>query len=273
MVIDHQTRLFGVMGNPIGHTLSPVMHNAAFAETGVNAVYLAFETTDAEGCLQGIRSFGMKGMSVTIPHKSSVIPHLDAVDETAKRIGAVNTIVNREGRLYGFNTDAIGALKALEDRMDLPGKTGLIIGAGGAARAIGFALKQKGVHVTIANRSTERGAHLARFLGCAFSPLDGIGGIHPDLLVQTTPVGMHPHIDACIVAPEFLEKGMIVMDIVYNPMETKLLALARSRGCLTISGLDMFINQGAEQFRLWTGLEPPVAVMSRAVEAALGINP
>jgi len=250
MVIDHQTRLFGVMGNPIGHTLSPVMHNAAFAETGVNAVYLAFETTDADGCLQGIRSFGMKGMSVTIPHKSSVIPHLDAVDETAKRIGAVNTIVNREGRLYGFNTDAIGALKALEDRMDLPGKTGLIIGAGGAARAIGFALKQKGVHVTIANRSTERGAHLARFLGCAFSPLDGIGGIHPDLLVQTTPVGMHPHIDA-----------------------TKLLALARSRGCLTISGLDMFINQGAEQFRLWTGLEPPVAVMSRAVEAALGINP
>ena len=273
MMIDQKTELFGVVGNPIGHSLSPTMHNAAFSARGKNAVYVAFDTGDIDGCIRGIRALGIRGVSVTIPHKSAVIPLLDEVDGLARRIGAVNTVVNDQGRLVGYNTDAKGALKALKEKIELPGKTCLIIGAGGAARAIGFILRDHGAHLSVSNRSAGRGENLALSLGCPFVPLKEAKGIQADLLIQTTPVGMYPHEDQCIIPHDVLKQGMVVMDIIYNPPETRLLKMAKARGCLAIDGLGMFIHQGAEQFRIWTGLEAPLSAMNRAVEKALrGIN-
>jgi shikimate dehydrogenase len=269
MIIDQHTDIYGVVGFPLSQTLSPIMQNTAFEVTEINAIYLAFETRDIEGCVKGMRSLGIKGMSVTLPYKSLVIPLLDQVDSLAKKIGAVNTIVNKDGHLVGYNTDAIGALKALEEKIELSGKTCLIIGAGGAARAIGFILKDNGVKVKIANRSPERGKELALSLACPFIFLDELGKSTADLLIHTTPVGMTPHEYQCVVPEHILKKGMVVMDIIYNPIKTRLLTMARVRGCLTINGLGMFIHQGAEQFRLWTGIDPPISAMKRSVKELL----
>jgi shikimate dehydrogenase len=269
MIIDQHTALYGVMGYPLGHSLSPAMHNAAFLARNLNAVYLAFETKDTPGCVRAMKAFGMKGMSVTLPHKSAVIPMLDKMDALAEKIGAVNTIVNEEGLLAGYNTDAKAALHALERKVELPGKTCLIIGAGGAARAIGFILKEHDACIAISNRSHERGKDLASRLGCPFVPLNKAEEIQADVLVQTTPVGMYPGHDESIISENGLRKGMVVMDIIYNPAETRMLKVARDKGCLTVSGLDMFILQGAEQFRLWTGLEAPIEDMSVAVNKTL----
>ena len=270
MIINQQTALYGVVGCPLAHSLSPAMHNAAFSTTGLNAVYLAFETSDIEGCVKSMKALDIKGLSVTIPYKSEVINLLDAVDPLAKRIGAVNTIVNHGGRLVGYNTDATGALKALEERIDLSGKTCLILGAGGAARAIGFALKDRGVHLTIANRTTRRGEKLADFLGCSFVPLLEIKSVRADVLIHATPAGTYPNIGHCVITQDAIHEKMVVMDIVYNPMETRLLRMAGSVNCLTIKGLGMFVHQGAEQFRLWTGFEAPFKHMKAAVEKILG---
>ena len=269
MTIDQHTRLYGVVGKPIGHSLGPAMHNAAFSEAGLDAVYLAFETEDMEGCIRGIRALGIKGMSVTLPFKSRVIPYLDEVDPLARRIGAVNTIINDNGRLAGYNTDALGAYKALNEKGVLPGKSCFVLGAGGAARAIGFILKEKGVDISVVNRSDERGKELARVLECPYIPIYRIGEHKADLLIQTTPVGMSPSIEECLVREPVLREGMVVMDIIYNPVETRLLKMAKARGCVTISGLSMFVYQGAEQFRLWTGINPPFGTMRRAAETAL----
>lgn len=265
-MIDQHTQLYGVVGKPIGHSLSPVMHNAAFLETGINAVYLALETSDIGDAVKGIKVLGIKGLSVTIPYKSDVIPLLDEVDDMALMIGAVNTIVNQDGLLKGYNTDATGALKALEDKVEISGKRCLIIGAGGAARAIGYILKEKGLDVIVANRSIERGESLCRDIGCEFIPLTGLEYQNADILINTTPVGMTPDTELCPVSEKLLNKGTAVMDIIYNPIETRLLKMAKSMDCVTINGLGMFIHQGAEQFRLWTGLEAPISVMKKAVE-------
>jgi shikimate dehydrogenase len=270
MKVDQHTKLYGVVGYPIGHSMSPVMQNAAFSAKGLNAVYLAFETKDIEGCLKGMKTLGISGMSVTIPHKSALISLLDDVDALAMKIGAVNTIINTGGRLVGYNTDAIGALKALEEKIDLTGKSCLLIGAGGAARAIGFGLKEKGVTISVANRSSDRGRELAALLDSPYMPLKNVGDNKADLLIQTTPVGMYPHVDRCPIHEHVLKGGMVVMDIIYNPIETRLLKMARRRGCRTIDGLSMFIHQGAEQFRLWTGLDAPISDMAHALKAALG---
>ena len=269
MLIDQNTNLFCVVGYPIGHSLSPIMHNTAFNIMNLNAVYLAFETEDIEDFVKGVRAFGVKGASVTIPHKTSVMKMLDELDETAIKIGAVNTIVNRSGILVGYNTDAIGAFKALEEKISINGKSCIIVGAGGAAKAIGYILKENGTDLKVANRSQKRGEELADLLSCPFIPLDKIEGVEADILVNTTPVGMFPEIAKCPVPENILKKGMVVMDIIYNPIKTKLLAAAESRSCCIIDGLSMFIKQGAEQFRLWTGLEPPLKEIKEAVTKVL----
>jgi len=266
---NQQAKIYGVLGNPIGHSLSPVMHNAAFKAAGVNALYAAFESSDLEGSIRGIRALGVCGMSVTIPFKTSVIPHLDELDSLAEKIGAVNTIVKQNGRLKGYNTDGLGAMKALEAKIDLAGKHCVLVGAGGAARGIGFMARERGMKLVVVNRSTERGQALADFLECAFILLERIGEIRANVLIQTTPVGMFPHENASPVPNDLFQKDMTVMDAIYNPLETRLLKSARAHGCATISGLEMFIHQGAEQFRLWTGLNPPVDVMRAAVKNAL----
>jgi len=269
MKVDQHTALYGVIGNPIRHSLSPALHNAAFSATGLNAVYLAFEPTDIEACIGGIAALGIKGASVTIPFKTSVIPNLNELDPLAERIGAVNTIVNTGGRLTGYNTDALGALKALEEEIELLGKRCILVGAGGAARAIGFILKEKGGILSVVNRSRNTGEGLARSLGCEFIPLRDIAAARGDLLIQATPCGMWPHVDQCPVPQQVLKQGMVVMDIVYDPSETRLLRMARARGCTTINGIRMLIHQGAEQFRLWTGIDPPLSIMNMAMQEAL----
>ncbi len=269
MKIDEETELYGVVGYPIRHSLSPTMHNAAFSATNINAVYLAFEVQDMAGCLKGMKALNMKGLSVTMPHKTTVIPLLDEVDDLAAKIGAVNTIVNRNGRLIGYNTDATGALKALEEKVDLKGKTGIIIGAGGAARAIGYILKDKGLDITVVNRSIERGRALAQALSCPFIPIAALEEISADILINTTPVGMMPHTEACIVTEQTLKKGMVIMDIIYHPLATRLITMAGAQGCLTVNGLTMFLYQGAEQFRIWTGREAPMDIMADAVKQVL----
>jgi shikimate dehydrogenase len=266
---NQPAKIYGVLGNPIGHSLSPVMHNAAFEAARVNALYGAFESSDLKGSIGGMRSLGIRGMSVTIPFKTSVIPYLDELDSLAEQIGAVNTIVNVKGRLKGYNTDGLGAMKALEAKIDLAGKRCVLVGAGGAARGIGFMAREKGMKLVVANRSMDRGLALADFLECPFIPLERIREIRASVLVQTTPVGMFPHENASPVPDNVFQKDMTVMDVIYNPLETRLLKSARARGCITISGLEMFVHQGAEQFRLWTGLGPHVELMRTAVKNAL----
>jgi len=269
MRIDQCTSLYGVIGYPVRHSLSPTIHNAAFTAKGINAVYLAFETVDIKDAMQAVRSLGIRGVSVTIPHKSAVIPFLDRLDPLAEKIGAVNTVVNQDGCLVGYNTDATGALRALERRVELKGKDCLILGAGGAARAIGYILKERGVRLTITNRTSFKGESLAERLGCSFIPWEKRGECKLDIVVQTTPIGMTPNIDDCPLPENAIKRSMTVMDIVYNPAHTKLIKIARAKGCLIVDGISMFIYQGAEQFRLWTGFRPPVRVMTKSLKDVL----
>ncbi len=267
--MDARTKLYGVMGFPLGHTLSPAMHNAAFSERDINAVYLAFETPDAEGAMSAMKALGILGMSVTLPHKKKVLPFLDEVDEIGRKTGAVNTVLNKGGSLKGFNTDGPAVVRALEERTSLSGKTCLIIGAGGAAWAAAFSLMDRGVRLIIANRTGERGEALASALSSPYMPLHEAERHRVDLVLQATPVGMAPREEISPVTEKIFREGMVVMDMVYNPLETEFLKAAGARGAVTVSGLSMFVHQGAEQFRLWTGLDAPLDVMRRAVHEAL----
>ncbi len=268
--IDTDTALYCLLGNPVVHSLGPVMHNRAFACSHLNAVYLAFRVTNLEAAVTGIRSLGIKGASITLPHKSRVMEFLDATDQTAANIGAVNTIINDSGRLVGKNSDTAGAMDALQEQTSIEDKRVLILGAGGAARAIGFGIHGSGGDVTITNRSAAKGKKLAADLGGTFLSFRDMPGGRFDILINTTPVGMHPGIDASPVPLELLKSEMVVMDIVYNPLETRLLKEASRIGCKTIDGLAMFVNQGARQFEWWTGEKAPVAVMKQAVRDCLG---
>jgi len=268
-MIDANTSLLGLIGNPVAHSLSPVMHNQAFAAIGYNGVYLAFRVSDPAAAIKGIKALNFKGVSVTLPHKVAVMEYLDEVDETAARIGAVNTIVNKQGRLIGYNTDCPGALDALRTRTTLQGKSVALIGAGGAARAIGFGLVAAGGRVTILNRSRTTGERLAADLKADFLPLNAWQPNRYEILINTTPVGMHPETDATPISKEDLSKDMVVMDIVYNPLKTRLLKEAAAKKCRTINGVVMFVFQGAHQFELWTGQKAPVDVMQNSVLEAL----
>ncbi len=265
MRIDPDTIVFGIIGYPLSHSLSPIMHNRAFEEKGINAIYLYFPCRFVEGVVSGMKALSIKGLSVTIPHKESICKYLDEIDPIARKIGAVNTLVNRDGRIIGYNTDAYGAIRAIKERTEVQGKDVLIIGAGGAARAIAFALKEEGANLFIANRSRERGERLSKDVKAEFFLLSQIPERRFDIIIQTTPVGMYPNVDEIPVSDKILKEGTVVMDIVYNPMETKFLKIAKERGCNVISGVDMFVYQGAKQFELWTGRDAPVELMRDTV--------
>ena len=266
---DARTALYAVLGRPVGHSLSPAMHNRAFGHLGLNAVYVAFETVDIGAALDGIRALGIRGASVTIPHKVAALASVDRLDEEARRIGALNTVVNRDGELAGYNTDGRGAVMALSQHLDPGGQEVALIGAGGAARAIGCALTAAGARVTIFNRGEDRGRGLARDLGVNFRPLDRFAAAGCQVLINATPVGMAPHTGRAPVEIAGLPESAVVMDIVYNPPETELLRQARRQGCTVIGGESMFVFQGALQFELWTGRRAPLAVMRQAVIDAL----
>lgn len=257
-MIDAQTELYGVIGNPVRHSLSPVIHNGAFQRLGWNAVYLAFEVKDLEEALRGIRGLGVRGVSVTIPFKTEVIPLLDKVEGLARKIGAVNTIVNRGGKLTGYNTDWNGALEALEEKVNLKGKKIVLLGAGGAARAIGFGLKERDCQLIVVNRSKKKGEGLSRELGCDYLPKPSLVRmkaveLEAEVIINATSLGMFPQDGETPFPKYLLKKGMVVMDIVYQPLQTKLLREAKERGCLTVNGLEMLMRQGAAQCEIWTG--------------------
>lgn len=262
-------QLFGVFGDPVGHSLSPAMHNRAFALTGYNGVYLPFRIREIAPAIAAMQTLDIKGVSITLPHKISAMAYMDSLDPLAEQIGAINTIVNSDSGLTGYNSDCIGALGALSRQVDINGKAIAIIGAGGAARAIGHGIVEAGGKVTIVNRSRKSGQSLAADLSSTFLPLSSAGRIGCDILINTTPVGMHPQTDAMPVSANVLHREMLVMDIVYTPLKTMLLKKAEQAGCATIDGLAMFVRQGAYQFELWTGLEAPVSDMRDTVRKIL----
>ena len=266
--ITAATKLCAIIGNPIGHTLSPLVHNAAFEHLGLDYVFLAFQVEHLQDAVKGIRALDFKGVSVTIPHKVAVMEYLDEIETVAGRIGAVNTVVNRAGRLIGYNTDWSGAIKALEDEMVLQGKTAVVLGAGGAARAISFGLKEKGAQPVILNRTVSRAEALAAELKCRFGGMELMEKLSFDLVINTTSVGMYPRVDGMPVKKELL-KDVLVFDTVYNPIKTRLIREAEEKGCPTIIGLKMFINQAALQFELWTGEKPPLGLMQQVASEVL----
>ncbi len=281
MNIDVHTQFCGIIGNPVEHSLSPAIHNAAFQKLGLNCVYLAWKVESIGDAIKGLRALGnFRGASVTIPHKVSAIPFLDELEPTARHIGAINTIVAEEGRLTGYNTDATGALRALrEGGVTLAGRHIILLGSGGAARAIAFALAAESgaSRLTILGVDDKERSALTRDLrnkttlavdddGLAEHTLDRtVPGAH--VLIHCTPIGMSPQTDATCVPASLLHPGLAVMDIVYNPRETRLLKEAKCAGCKTIPGLDMFLNQAVTQFELWTKRPAPVDVMRAVLES------
>ena len=263
------TALCGIVLHPAGHTRSPAMHNAAFRALGLDAVYVAFDVQPKglAAALAGARVLGIRQLAVSLPHKRAVLAHLDEVEPTARRIGAVNTVTRRDDRLCGANTDALGAVRALEREAPLEGARAVVLGAGGSARAVVFGLRERGAQVTVLNRTPERAEALARELGAAAAgPLTDLAGTPHDVLVNTTSVGLGSN--ASPVPAEALAPDSIVMDAVYEPERTRLLRDAESRGARTIPGKWMLVYQAAAQLSLWTGREAPLEVMVAAFDAA-----
>ncbi|MCD6207366.1 MAG: shikimate dehydrogenase [Methanosarcinales archaeon] len=276
----NRIKTFAVLGDPIGHSISPAMHNAAFEALGMPCEYRAFRVrlSDLRDAIHGARALGFGGLNLTIPLKEEALKYVDP-DPIAARIGAVNTI-DFASEITGHNTDGIGALRALDSAgVDIAGRNIVIIGAGGAARAIAFQFAYIGGMIVIANRTQERADRLARDVTIGLLELEkrpvvrsiGLAGLaseiaDAEILINATSVGMHPHPDATPVSSDLLHSGLTVFDIVYNPLRTKLLSDAELRGATVIDGVRMLVHQGAEAFRIWTGREPPADVM---LEAAL----
>ena len=281
MDINAHTQFCGVIGNPVEHSLSPAIHNAAFQKLGLNFVYLAFQVKAIGDAIKGFRALGnFRGASVTIPHKMAAVPFLDSIEPTARHIGAINTIVAAGGVLTGYNTDATGALRALrEGSVALKGRQVVMLGSGGAARAIAFALgAETGIdRLTILGIDGQERTALARDLQSKTGmtvhalPLDEgtLRKLLPDahVLIHCTPLGMSPKVHESSVPATVLHAGLTVMDIVYNPRDTRLLKEAKAAGCRVIPGLEMFLHQAAAQFELWTNQAAPTDVMRAVLEA------
>jgi shikimate dehydrogenase len=277
MGISGRTKVYGVIGDPIEHSLSPALQNAAFEAAGLDCVFLAFPVkAGAVGdALRGMRGLGVCGLNVTMPHKNAVIAYLNGVDETARFLGSVNTISNKSGKLCGFSTDGEGALRALkENGVELARKKVLVLGAGGAAKAIAFTLAREVGELVLFNRTPEK---LKTFTEALNEKLGKkvTGGLlstdalqenlaDADVLINATSVGMHPHAEQSLVDASWLRAGLTVMDIVYNPLETKLAKDAKAAGAKVVSGVEMLIYQGASSFEIWTGFRAPVEVMRKA---------
>lgn len=266
--ITRRTRVCGVIGDPIGHSLSPLLHNTAFHARKFDAVFVPFLVRNLKEFFGAMKGFGVAGLSVTIPHKETILGFLDGCDRLAERIGAVNTVVVRgDGRLYGYNTDYVGVLRSLERRLRVVGSRVLLYGAGGAARAAAFALAQAGSIVCLCARRPERARELARAVGGQVVGRADLAHEFFDAIVNCTPIGMHPRGGSPLKSAEL--NCRIVMDMVYRPRETELLRLARGKGIEIISGVEMFLAQGFAQYEIWTGERAPESAMRRAVVSSL----
>lgn len=267
--LDHATRLFGVAGNPISHSLSPLLHNTAFRREVVNAVMLPLKPRSLEDLLTVIRELPLAGVAVTMPFKEEVLPHLANMDALTAKIGACNTLrTGADGKLYGFNTDVAGVLRPLEKRLRLKGARVAVLGAGGAARAAVFGLVEQGAEVFVVNRTHEKAVALARQAKAKSLKHDAFVKQKFDVLINSTPCGMKGNKQTLPIAENELN-AKLVFDMVYNPIETPLLKLAHARGAAVISGLEMFVQQGARQFEIWTGKPAPESEMVRVVELEL----
>lgn len=287
MTPDTGTRLVGVMGWPIEHSLSPAMHNAALAEMGLNWVYLAFAVAPEHvgEAVRGVRGLGLVGLNVTIPHKQAVIEHLDEIDEFVAALGVANTIVRREdGRLEGHNTDGPGFIRSVEERgHTVAGMAVALLGAGGSARSVAYACARAGARaLAVLNRTPERAEEVAELVRAQAGlsavealPLTGAEAQEAvegaDLIVDCTSVGMYPHVNVEPAVPgAWLRPGQVVVDLTYNPLQTVLLRAATEAGAATVDGAGMLVHQGAISLQYWSGQDPPVDTMRRALLGALG---
>jgi len=276
-------QVFGVFGNPIAHSLSPAMHNAAFSALGMDCIYHAFRVKPEklEKAILGAEAMGFGGLNLTVPLKEAALK-FDCIkpDPLAEKIGAVNTVVFGEtGEIKGYNTDGLGAKQALQNSaVEIKGSKIVVAGAGGAARSIAFQLAADGAEITIVNRTEGRAIELAKDISAAALSgnvtgrgLSGLKDLLQDanILINTTTLGMHPNVDTAIATAEDLHSDLTVFDIVYSPLETRLLREAKASGAKTVSGVLMLVYQGAEAFKLWTGIEPPVELMKKTVLEAL----
>jgi 3-dehydroquinate dehydratase/shikimate dehydrogenase len=267
--LNLETRIFGVAGNPIAHSLSPLMHNTAFKREAVNAVLLPLKTRTVQDLLTLMLELPMAGAAVTMPLKQEVMPHLAGMDPLVKRIGACNTLrVGEDLKLYGYNTDVAGVIRPLERHLRLKGARIAVLGAGGAARAAVFGLVDQGAEVFVINRTHENAVALARAAKAKGLKHEQLAKQRFDAIINSTPCGMKDSKQPLPIAEDELNANL-VFDMVYNPLETPLLKLAKSRGLATISGLEMFVQQGARQFEIWTGKTPPEDEMRRVVEREL----
>ncbi|GAB6075989.1 shikimate dehydrogenase [Desulfurobacterium crinifex] len=280
MKLTGKTAVYGIIGHPVKHSLSPLMQTAAFKALGIDAVYVPFDV-DPENlgeAVNGLRALNVKGFNVTVPHKEGVIEYLDFVDEDAEFLGAVNTVKNEDGQLTGYNTDADGFLQSLiEEGIELEGKRITMFGAGGAARAVGYAVLKGGAKfLNVVNRNFSKGKVVGELLGKRGNVL-----VFPlrestvatllkdtDIVINTTSVGMKPD-DPPLFDYSLIPEGLTVVDIIYNPAETPLLKAAKEKGCKIVNGLGMLIHQGAIAFKIWTGKEAPVEVMKKILKEEL----
>ncbi len=277
--IDGDTKVFGLLGDPVAHSHSPLVHNAAFRKQKLNAVYIPFRVPPEllSDTLQEFDRLGIHGYSVTIPHKEEALAK-GTPDDGARDIGAANTLFKDDGFWKSTNTDYSAALEALQAVLDeqddesgrtLEGRRVLILGAGGVARAVGLALVRKGSAVVIANRGRDRGQNLASELGCQYINWENRGSEHAEVVINCTSVGMHPKVDETPYDEHWMRDGAIAFDTVYTPENTLFLKNAAARGCATVSGLDMFVRQAAHQFKIFTGQEPPIEYMRDTLRRGL----
>ncbi len=281
--ITPATKIYGVVADPVGHSLSPVVHNAALAAAGIDAVYLPFRVPQEhiDAFLESAGKWPLAGLSVTIPHKQRVLAHATEQDELVRAIGAANTLAFRPAGIAAFNTDATAAVESLRraivddeeptsvaPKSGLGIRTALVLGAGGAARAVAFGLRERSVEVTVAARTLDRAQQIAKEVGCKVVEWDSRHRIPHDCIVNATPVGMHPNVNDTPFPKSHLQAYMVVFDTVYNPENTLLIKEARSVGCRTVTGVDMFVRQAAEQFTIWHGSDAPDDVMRDALKRA-----
>jgi shikimate dehydrogenase len=276
-MITGKTNIVGLIGNPVEHTMSPPMHNAAFDYLGLDFTYVPFnvEKNVLQDSIQGARALGIKGLNVTIPYKTRVMEFLDVIDKPAELIGAVNTIKFEEDVATGYNTDGIGAVKALEEIESVNNKKVVMVGAGGAARAVAFQLILSGIEsLTIINRTPEKALKLKNEIESKVESTVFYGNLeilekevsNTDILIDTTPIGMYPHIDdEPVIRAEMMHSDLVVNDLVYNPLDTVLLKEAEKASAKGVSGLKMLIYQGAEAFKIWTGEDAPVDIMEKTL--------
>lgn len=271
MKINGETKLIGFFGSTFKTSKMYTMYNTVFEKMNLNFVYVPFDVSDIKKGVEAIRNLGIHAVGVTIPFKISIMEHLNGLDEDAKRIGAVNVVLNKDGKLIGGNTDGKGGVKALKEKTEIKGKKIILLGAGGAARSLAFAIKDEGGELTVINRTISEAEELAKAAGCRFGRLKKLSELLPttEILINSTSVGMTPNIGQSLVDKKLLHQSLTVMDIVSNPRETKLLKEARVVGCQIVFADRMLLWQGVLKFKLYTGIEPPVAIMEKALKEAI----